>query len=967
MVHRPSDLRLLNSLLSNEKEYHKHLLGLLDNYSQQSLGAFAAYASASPASLARAVIAVAGSFAGADDALRRYAVSIEAWQADLRTLKSLEEDVGNVIRDREILFEFSVTRLIKLSKNQKPTRDSFISTVGASAGEASQISLSSFTSAGVSSSKLGAAQAELQACEAHLVVKEKELDQLRVSAVRRGLEARCKAMVECGWNWSEMGREGLRALEEIENFASNGTDVSSHKRPPDPDRPPGSDLSSIGPSQSASQIDIPALPLAVPTDLSTSTPSRVASPAPVPSRSTSPRPSMPPSTTVTLNIPPAHSISELALPSTLVRRISEEFEDLEQGSSEEDSRPVEVVENARNTTSSGTGTGTGSFSQTASSTLVPTHHSVSPAAPERERKASGGFFSSIAGLFRGGGSAGSGHFGGTEKWKTRTETNLRAVRREVDSDSDDGPTESPTRRLFGRRASQDNPPRPSPAAAQKLRKRPTTREKEKDEGWISDGAAVRGPGARKGSARKRSALPNGSSRSVPPPSVHSHLSSAVSATPSFKSAPAPSTPSRAKPSAKSKPDLRVDVLARSSNTNVSRQSSLRISGSAPPVRRSLDSGMRTAGLPSLQSTPSGSGIGRRTSLVRHEKSRSVTHTSAPPPPLHADAGRAGSDQMSLMAIVEGVTRNNRAAWDRANAGLPLESVGGTNPVGHLLSVRAPPSVTKYNIRGESGHGIAFESVLAPGSVLAAPPPLSVSTSAPQRSASLPPPPRLPIPATPPGTPPKIPLRSALRNHTPSPVPRPIVIPSAPARVVVESPVARAQAQARNGKERDREDEGSDSGSIASFRTVRETLDEVATPVLEPASVPSTLAVPGQDESDVSTSTISVGGGSASGSGPARRKSVRVSLQPTFSPTPPALDEDEDETWERSGRPSTVGGSGPATGAAKNGAKDNDGDDRHENARGKSGRERDFWADSSDEDEEYSRARKMLTRAGKKRW
>lgn len=104
MVHRPSDLRLLNSLLLTEKEYHKHLLVLLDAHSQQSLGAFAAYASASPAPVARALIAVAGSFAGADDALRRYAVSIEAWHAELRALKDLEEEVKNVMRDREILF-----------------------------------------------------------------------------------------------------------------------------------------------------------------------------------------------------------------------------------------------------------------------------------------------------------------------------------------------------------------------------------------------------------------------------------------------------------------------------------------------------------------------------------------------------------------------------------------------------------------------------------------------------------------------------------------------------------------------------------------------------------------------------------------------------------------------------------------------------------------------------------------------
>src|SRR6266436_5704387 len=104
MVHRPSDSRLLNGLLSNEKEYHKQLLALVDNYSQLSLTAFAAYASASPAPVARAVIAVAGSFAGADDALRRYAVTVEAWQAELRALKELEDEIGNVMRDREILF-----------------------------------------------------------------------------------------------------------------------------------------------------------------------------------------------------------------------------------------------------------------------------------------------------------------------------------------------------------------------------------------------------------------------------------------------------------------------------------------------------------------------------------------------------------------------------------------------------------------------------------------------------------------------------------------------------------------------------------------------------------------------------------------------------------------------------------------------------------------------------------------------
>jgi hypothetical protein len=225
----------------------------------------------------------------------------------------------------------------------------------------------------------------------------------------------------------------------------------------------------------------------------------------------------------------------------------------------------------------------------------------------------------------------------------------------------------------------------------------------------------------------------------------------------------------------------------------------------------------------------------------------------------------------------------------------------------------------------------------------------------------------------PGTAPRIPLRSALRNQSPSPVPplKPIVIPSAPPRIIVErdGAPAPASAPARNGAHRNgagRKDEGSDSEDGASFRTVREEL--TPSPALASASASafvsaSSLVVPGKDKSDVSASTISAngGGGTSGESPPARRKSVRVSLQPTFSPTPPALDEDEDEVWERSGRPALRG-------AAKGAAHVN-GDGADQNARGKNvnGRERDFWADSSDEDEEYLKARRLLTRASRKRW
>ncbi|KAG0692173.1 hypothetical protein DFH29DRAFT_971679 [Suillus ampliporus] len=114
-------------------------------------------------------------------------------------------------------------------------------------------------------------------------------------------------------------------------------------------------------------------------------------------------------------------------------------------------------------------------------------------------------------------------------------------------------------------------------------------------------------------------------------------------------------------------------------------------------------------------------------------------------------------------------------------------------------------------------------------------------------------------------------------------------------------------------------------SISSYDTAQESPVEG-----EPA--PQAPPVPQHDaeSSTVSTETPL-----------ARRKSVRVSLQPTFSPTPPALDDEEAHArypWSSTKRDS-------------------------DNQDGSS--EPGMWQDSSDEDEEYSRARKLLSRVGKK--
>lgn len=102
MVHRPADSRLLLNIISHEKDYSKQLSSLLD-YSQSSLASFSAYASASAPPTSQVIIAVAGALSGADEALRKYAIALEQWQQQLRALKQMEDDLSNIVRDREIL------------------------------------------------------------------------------------------------------------------------------------------------------------------------------------------------------------------------------------------------------------------------------------------------------------------------------------------------------------------------------------------------------------------------------------------------------------------------------------------------------------------------------------------------------------------------------------------------------------------------------------------------------------------------------------------------------------------------------------------------------------------------------------------------------------------------------------------------------------------------------------------------
>lgn len=109
-------------------------------------------------------------------------------------------------------------------------------------------------------------------------------------------------------------------------------------------------------------------------------------------------------------------------------------------------------------------------------------------------------------------------------------------------------------------------------------------------------------------------------------------------------------------------------------------------------------------------------------------------------------------------------------------------------------------------------------------------------------------------------------------------------------------------------------------------------------------------------SDISNSNSTNSTDTATGTArPARKKSVRMSLPPTFSATPPAVYFDDSESERRRQVPWTANPSSSAQ-PSEAGPWSSRLD---ENA------QRDVWQDSSDEDAEYSAARRLLARVTRK--
>ncbi|KAI0354480.1 hypothetical protein OH77DRAFT_1521747 [Trametes cingulata] len=981
MVHRPADSRLLANLLSHEKDYSKHLSTLLE-YSHSSLASFSAFAAACAPPTSQVIIAVAGALAGADDALRNYAAAVERWQEQLKALKDMEDDVGNIMRDREIL----VTRLIKASKQQKPARDSVLG------GSPSGSSLSITKPEVHVGQKLSAAQAELQACEAHLAAKEQELNAFRTHTIKSGLQARCQAMAECGWAWSEMGKEGIRALDTLDMANGHGSPLAHpylHKPLPGYEKA-GSDISSIAPSQSASQIGHSSGPSTL-VDSSW----RSSSPLSIP---TPPKP-------YTLQIPPAHSIGEFVLPNGTLQHATIEEEVGGGSSAEEDetATAVEVRENPRFSKRKPKAKTAPpppappsrhvSFSlrgpkASTSESLTGEPSSLRGDSPnKRSRTRAGSVFGSLAALF---------HVGGSRnepedplrtspsktqgRWQTRIDRNLASVRR-GDSSDDDLPALSHS---YGPRTASpapillNSPGKESPGNAgdpHRLKKRSLKRGSvqapsparmvDTEKGYASDTVTESVSKARAKSNRQK---------------AHTRLATEMGANGSAKPSPPKKSedpgvgPSGSSARLKKSPNTAVTLLAEgqtslSRNSSISKQS-ITSSASAPPRTSSAShvsspsplgrqgsvTRKRTASLDvsaSAQSSPSVSTPTKHKRTVSTSGAPSTTRTVLT------------TGEPSLMSIVEGISRINKDAAVKQDPNRLLvvpkapgpinvtigADLGETSTASQGRSEGCPSARPRLKREGQSEESNYRNSLLMSASVSA--PSLPIETASQPK----------PLPA-------KMPLRSALRNasrtpspNPPQPHPKPVIaaaptpatngkLPATrnePASAIPRSATSSTITPEIMAKRRE-----SDISSISSYETGREVLDDEPSPPGSPVVPPPP---PHHDEpaggSELSHSTAST---SSTASPPVRRKSVRMSLPPTFSATPPALDETDDDDEEGHRHEPWSSRAGSSTPRAETGGW---------GSRIEQNGARDVWQDSSDEDAEYSAAKRLLTRLSRK--
>ena len=731
---------------------------------------------------------------------------------------------------------------------------------------------------------MNVAQSELQACEAQLADKERGLEELRLSTIRVGLHARCTAMVNCGWAWGEMGKEGLRALETLDTMASAHCELHwsircgpvsvpvqvspphsprfppASKPLPDPDAP--SELSSILPSHSASQIA-----LVFPPGQSDLKSSDTGHPIPGPSQPYS------------LSIPPAHSISDHAIPTgTEVPPHPLAQSD----SSSDDHGTLQVVDNdpfqnlqeqkkrkpksKRRLEVTTIKTGEGA--------ALPNGSPVTKYKTAKDGSRKRRVFGTIADLFT-----------KTSPKKGRTS---RADRNLKDDSSDDNSVRylgvSPSKKEIHFTGS----------TGERLKKRRKNRASTLDHPAFEtrEWPPIAGKGkGRAASLDFHQGEPSGTEDQLRPSRTITRRRSS------------------------SQPHLPLPTETTSLSRNNSLAASVTSITSAPVT-------------PNVNRSPTPAQRRRSTSGVHTPKAsshrRAVTGTSNPVNPVHP--------QTNLMSIVEEAVRVNKEARFSMNPNSRLESIKAPPSVSQVLKHEAevvqantqPPPIPQPSppkpARSKSlarnpenspnkqtpptKHNLDVNSPVTTSTPTATPTPLLVDK---------------PLPV-------KTPLKSALRNNSRTPSPN-----SSTPRPTVSSPLPAQRISKISEATED------DSASISSYETGHENLDSRPNSPPAPPVPPRDPVVNKGVDSDLSHGTSSTAIGSGDNGISSRRKSVRMSLPPTYLATPAARDDMEKPSW--SPPRDTVREDAPWT--SRNG--------------------RDLWENSSDEDEEYSTARRLLNK------
>ena len=351
----------------------------------------------------------------------------------------------------------------------------------------------------------------------------------------------------------------------------------------------------------------------------------------------------------------------------------------------------------------------------------------------------------------------------------------------------------------------------------------------------------------------------------------------------------------------------------------------------------------TTSVASIMSAPPVSNVSRTPTPARRKRStsggthapaktsshrRAVSGTSGPVNPVHP--------QTNLMSIVEEAVRVNREARISMNPNNMLESIKAPPSVSEVLKHQAeviqantqppptpqpsPPKPARPKSlppRGLENHVLKNIPPTQQNGDVSFPETTSTPTNKPTS-----PPVDKPLPL-------KNPLKSALRNPSRTPSPNPSTLRPSVSAPPPSHPIRRISETSED-----------DTASISSYETVHENPDSRPDSPAPPVPPRDPVVNTGVD-SDLSHGTSTTAIGSTDTGIPSRRKSVRMSLPPTYSRTPPAREDREADKAPWSPPPDRVR-------------------DSRTSGNGNAG-ERDLWEDSSDEDDEYSTARKLLNK------